>query len=64
MIVVVAGLGNLPGVIASALGLGAAENFAGFLLGAEYQAAFVYCLLVVILVYRNLRLSRQRKYLK
>lgn len=64
MIVVVAGLGNLGAVVAAGLGLGAAENFAGFLLGAEYQAAFVFSLLVVILVYRNFRLGRQRKYLK
>jgi branched-chain amino acid transport system permease protein len=64
MIVVVAGLGNLGAVVAAGLGLGAAENFAGFLLGVEYQAAFVFSLLVVILVYRNYRLGRQRKYLK
>lgn len=64
MIVVVAGLGNLAGVIAAGLGLGAAENFAGFILGTEYQAAFVFAALVVILVGRNLRLRRQRRYLK
>jgi branched-chain amino acid transport system permease protein len=63
-IVIVAGLGNLPGVIASAFGLGVAEQFAGFTLGAEYQAAFVFLLLVAILVSRNLLLQRQRKYLK
>ncbi len=64
MIVVVAGLGNLPGVIVAGLGLGAAENFAGFVFGAEYQAAFIFSLLVVILVWRNWRLGRQRRYLK
>ncbi|MFQ5804185.1 MAG: branched-chain amino acid ABC transporter permease [Candidatus Methylomirabilales bacterium] len=64
MIVVVAGLGSIVGVVFASLGLGAAENFAGFLLGTEYQAAFVFSLLVVILVWRNFRLSRQRKYLK
>ncbi len=64
MIVIVAGLGSIVGVIFASLGLGAAENFAGFLLGTEYQAAFVFSLLVVILVWRNFRLSRQRKYLK
>ena len=42
MIVIVAGLGNIPGVLAAALALGVAENFAGFIFGAEYQAAFVF----------------------
>ena len=64
MIVVVAGLGNLPGVIVSAFGLGAAENLAGFILGAEFQIAFVFGLLVVVLLVRSHRLKRQRRYLK
>jgi branched-chain amino acid transport system permease protein len=64
MIVVVAGLGNLAGVIVAGLGLGVAETFAGFLLGAEAQAAFVFSLLVVILVFRSLLLHRQRKVLR
>jgi branched-chain amino acid transport system permease protein len=63
MIVIVAGLGNIPAVIAAGLSLGAAEQFA-FLLGAEYQTAFVFSLLVVILVWRNAMLARQRKYLR
>ncbi|HYG87811.1 MAG TPA: branched-chain amino acid ABC transporter permease [Azospirillum sp.] len=64
MIVIVAGLGNIAGVIAAGLSLGAAEQFAGFLLGAEYQTAFVFSLLVAILVWRNLMLARQRRYLR
>ena len=64
MIVTVAGLGNMASVVFASLGLGAAENFAGFLLGTEYQAAFVFSLLVAILVWRNALLGRQRKYLK
>jgi branched-chain amino acid transport system permease protein len=64
VIVIVAGLGNLPGVIAAGLGLGAAETLAGFLLGVQYQAAFVFGLLVVILVARNSLLARQRRYLR
>ena len=64
MIVIVAGLGNLGGVILAALGLGVAENFAGFVLGAEAQGAFLYSLLVVILVSRSLLLRRQRKVLR
>jgi branched-chain amino acid transport system permease protein len=63
-IVVIAGLGNIAGVIAAAFGLGAAEQFAGFILGAQYQVAFVYLLLVFILVGRSLLLQRQRKTLK
>ncbi|MDH3688767.1 MAG: branched-chain amino acid ABC transporter permease [Gammaproteobacteria bacterium] len=64
MIVVVAGVGNLAAVVAAGLGLGAVENFAGFILGAEFQAAFVFSLLVIILLWRNFRLSRHRKVLR
>ena len=64
MIVIVAGIGNVAGVVVAGLGLGAAENFAGFILGSEFQAAFVFSLLVVILVWRNFRLRLQRRYLK
>jgi branched-chain amino acid transport system permease protein len=64
MIVIVAGLGNVAGVIVAGLGLGVAENFAGFILGSEFQAAFVFSLLVIILVWRNFRLRLQRRYLK
>ena len=64
MIVIVAGLGNVAGVVFAGLGLGAAENFAGFILGSEFQAAFVFGLLVVILVLRNFKLRLQRRYLK
>jgi len=61
--VIVAGLGNVSAVLATAVGLGAAENAAAFLFGAEYQIACVYGLLVIILVSRNVSLARQRKYL-
>jgi branched-chain amino acid transport system permease protein len=64
MIVVVAGLGNLAGVLWAALGLGVAESFAGFILGPQYQIAFVFALLVGVLVLRNRRLKRKRLYLK
>jgi len=63
-VVVIAGLGNIAGVIAASFGLGAAEQFAGFILGAEYQVAFVFLLLIFILVTRSLLLSRHRKTLR
>jgi branched-chain amino acid transport system permease protein len=64
MIVVVAGIGNFVGVIWAALGLGIAESFAGFILGTQYQMAFVFSLLVLVLLLRNWRLRRQRRYLQ
>jgi branched-chain amino acid transport system permease protein len=64
MIVVVAGLGNVLGVLVAGTGLGVAENTAGFAFGTEYQTAFIFGVLVLILVYRNLRLRAKRGYLK
>ncbi len=63
MIVVVAGLGNVGGVVVAGLGLGAIENVAGFVFGAEYQIAFVFTLMVLILIWRNWRAARRRTYL-
>ncbi|HEX6137809.1 MAG TPA: branched-chain amino acid ABC transporter permease [Casimicrobiaceae bacterium] len=64
MIVIVAGLGNLPGVILAGAGLGVVEETAGFVLGAEYQTAFIFLLLIVILIGRNMVLAHERRYLK
>jgi len=63
MIVVVAGVGNIGAVFVAGVALGVAEEFAGFLLGAQFQTAFVFALLVVILVWRRIWLSRKRRYL-
>jgi branched-chain amino acid transport system permease protein len=64
MIVVAAGVGNLAGIVMAGGGLGVVENYAGFVLGTQYQSAFVFSLLVVVLVLRNRWLMRQRTYLK
>ena len=64
MIVIVAGLGNLPGVALSGMGLGVFEEFADYLLGTEFRIAAVFLLLVLILVYRRFKLARSREYLK
>ena len=64
MIVILAGLGNLPGVAISGMGLGIFEEWADYLLGTEFRIAAVFSLLVVILVYRRFKLSRKREYLK
>jgi branched-chain amino acid transport system permease protein len=44
-------------------GLGAAEQFVGFILGAQFQIAFIFLALVAILILRSWRLRRQRRYL-
>jgi branched-chain amino acid transport system permease protein len=64
MIVIVAGLGNLPGVAMSGMGLGVFEEFADYLLGTEFRIASVFLLLVLILVYRRFKLAKKREYLK
>ena len=64
MIVIIAGLGNLPGVALSGMGLGVFEEFADYILGTEFRIGAVFLLLVLILVYRRFKLSRKREYLK
>ena len=64
MIVIVAGLGNLPAVAVSGIGLGVFEEFADYILGTEFRIGAVFMLLVFILVYRRFKLSRKREYLK
>ena len=61
VIVTAAGLGNLPGVIIAGLGLGVAEQYGGFVLGAEFQQALVVGMLVLVLVVRQIQQSRKRQ---
>ena len=61
VIVTAAGFGNLPGVILAGLGLGVAEQYSGFVLGAEFQVATVVGLLVLVLVWRQIQQSRVRQ---
>jgi branched-chain amino acid transport system permease protein len=64
VIVTAAGLGNLPGVIIAALVLGVLEQYSGFVFGAQFQQATVVSLLIVILVFRQLSLLRDRRALQ
>lgn len=61
VIVTAAGLGNLPGVIIAGLGLGGAELYAGFILGAELQQFTVVGLLVAVLVVRQIQQRKHRQ---
>ena len=64
MSVIIAGLGNLPAVAISGMGLGIFEEWADYLIGTEFRIAALFSLLVIILVYRRFKLSRKREYLK
>ena len=61
VIVTSAGFGNLIGVILSSLGLGTIEQFSGFVFGAEFQQATIVGLLVIVLILRQIKQSRQRQ---
>ena len=63
MIVIVAGLGNLPAVALYGMGLGVFEEFADYILGTEFRIGATFLLLVLILVYKRFKLSRKREYL-
>lgn len=64
MIVILAGLGNLPGVIMAAMGVGVVEELADYILGTEFRLAVIFSLLVLILVWRSRVLARKRQYLR
>ena len=60
VIVTAAGLGNIPGVILTGLGLGVVEQYASFVIGLEFQQATAVVLLVVVLVWRQIQLAKHR----
>jgi branched-chain amino acid transport system permease protein len=61
VIVTAAGLGNLPGVVLAGFGLGVAEQFGGFVLGAEFQQAIVVGMLIAVLIWRQIQMGRKRQ---
>ena len=63
-IVILAGLGNIAGVILAGLGLGIYENFVGFIFGPQLQNALVFLIVPIVLLIRMYQLRRKRKYLE
>ena len=61
VIVTAAGLGNLPGVIATGFAMGVIEQYGGFILGAAFQQAIVVGLLLAVLVFRLFQQSLKRQ---
>lgn len=64
VVVTAAGLGNLPGVIAAGLGIGAAEQYGAHIFGIGYQQAIAVILLLIVLVYRLVQQRKLRQSLK
>lgn len=64
VIVTAAGLGNLPGVIAAGLGIGAAEQYGSHIFGIGYQQAIAVLLLLLVLMIRLLLQRRKRQVLQ
>ena len=61
VIVTAAGLGNLPGVIMTGLGLGVLEQFSAFIVGAELQVFTVVFALLLVLIWRQIQQARIRQ---
>ncbi|MFT5503652.1 MAG: branched-chain amino acid transport system permease protein [Gammaproteobacteria bacterium] len=64
VIVTAAGLGNLPGVIAAGLGIGALEQYGAHIFGIGYQQAIAVMLLILVLIIRLIQQRRVRQVLK
>ncbi len=64
VIVTAAGLGNLPGVIAAGLGIGALEQYGSHIFGIGYQQAIAVLLLLIVLIIRQIQQRRNRQVLK
>ncbi len=64
VIVILAGVGNIAGVIFAALSLGVYENYSGFVLGPEFQNGMVFIIVPIALLVRAAIMRRKRQYLK
>lgn len=64
VVVTAAGLGNLPGVIAAGLGIGAAEQYGAHIFGIGYQQAIAVILLLIVLFYKLMRQRKLRQVLR
>ncbi len=64
VVVTAAGLGNLPGVIAAGLGIGALEQYGAHIFGIGYQQAVAVLLLLLVLIIRLIQQRRMRRMLE
>ncbi len=60
-IVTAAGLGNLPAVIGTGFGLGLIEKYTSIILGVEYEIAAAVVMLLVVLMWRQIQMRKNRQ---
>ena len=60
-IVTAAGLGNFPGVISAAFGIGLFEKYTGMILGTAYEVAAPVAILLIVLIIRQISMKRNRQ---
>lgn len=60
-IVTAAGLGNLPGVISAAFGIGLFEKYTGMIVGTAYEVAAPVSILLIVLIIRQVQMRRNRQ---
>ena len=60
-IVTAAGLGNLPGVISAAFGIGLFEKYTGMILGTAYEVSAPVAILLIVLIIRQVSMKRNRQ---
>ena len=63
-IVTAAGLGNLPGVIGAGFGIGLFEKYTGVILGTAYEVAAPVTILLLVLIWRQISMRRNRQVVK
>jgi branched-chain amino acid transport system permease protein len=63
-IVTAAGLGNLPGVISAGFGIGLFEKYTGMILGTAYEVAAPVSILLLVLIWRQISMRRNRQVVK
>ena len=60
-IVTAAGLGNLPGVIGAAFGIGLFEKYTGIIIGTAYEVAAPVSILLLVLIWRQISMRKNRQ---
>jgi len=63
-IVTAAGLGNMPGVIAAGFGIGLFEKYVGVIIGTAYEVAAPVSILLMVLIWRQIQMKRNRQVVK